>query len=308
MVSRNVAGLVDTPKGRQGRPSKSLTLDQTVAIIAAAITLPVMEFRPGLKDVRRPAELMYAYIVLSLLAGLRTEEARALRWDHVDLDLDGDPDAAPTVPPHVAVWGAARRPGSRSATARTSRSGPASCGRCAPAAWPGCSWSSPTPTLGCAPRSAQCCSAPHGSDAGCTSCATPCDTSPRDQRDGRRGDADHLRPTRPSPRRRAASRLRDSEDAQPAKRVLDVLPGGAGPAGPGPALALAPNRLARRGSLIGWQPPAVQIIQIRKLAPAPKPNPVAAQIRRSLAAWQRRRSSPWPASPAWSAVTRRAVR
>ena len=36
---------------------------------------------------------MYAYIVLSLLVGLRTEEARALRWDHVD--LDGDPDASP---------------------------------------------------------------------------------------------------------------------------------------------------------------------------------------------------------------------
>jgi integrase len=40
--------------------------------------------------------------VLSLLVGLRTEEARALRWDYVD--LDDDPDAAPAVPPHVAVW------------------------------------------------------------------------------------------------------------------------------------------------------------------------------------------------------------
>lgn len=49
---------------------------------------------------------MYAYIVLSLLAGLRTEEARALRWDHVD--LHGDPDAAPAVPPHVAVWRSVR--------------------------------------------------------------------------------------------------------------------------------------------------------------------------------------------------------
>jgi len=106
VVSRNVAALADTPKGRQGRPSKSLTLDQAVAIIAAAKALPVMELRPGLKDVRRPAELMYAYIVLSLLAGLRTEEARALRWDHVD--LDGDSDAAPAVPPHVAVWRSVR--------------------------------------------------------------------------------------------------------------------------------------------------------------------------------------------------------
>ena len=79
LVTRNVAILADTPKGREGRPSKSLTLDQAVALIVAARTLPVMELRPGLKDVRRPAELMHAYIVLSLLCGLRTEEARALR-------------------------------------------------------------------------------------------------------------------------------------------------------------------------------------------------------------------------------------
>ena len=106
LVSRNVATLADTPKGQQGRPSKSLTLDQAVAVITAAETLPVMELRPGLKDVRRPAELMHAYIVLSLLAGLRTEEARALRWEHVH--LDGDPAARPPVPPHVAVWRSVR--------------------------------------------------------------------------------------------------------------------------------------------------------------------------------------------------------
>jgi len=106
LVSRNVAALADTPKGQQGRPSKSLTLDQAVAVITAARTLPVMELRPGLKDVRRPAALMHAYIVLSLLAGIRTEEARALRWAHVD--LDGDPAASPPVPPHVAVWRSVR--------------------------------------------------------------------------------------------------------------------------------------------------------------------------------------------------------
>jgi integrase len=106
LVARNVAILADTPKGQQGRPSKSLTLDQAVAVITAARTLPVMELRPGLKDVRRPAALMHAYIVLSLLAGLRTEEARALRWSHVD--LDGDPAARPPVPPHVAVWRSVR--------------------------------------------------------------------------------------------------------------------------------------------------------------------------------------------------------
>jgi integrase len=106
LISRNVAALADTPKGQPGRPSKSLTLDQAVALISAARTLPVMELRPGLKDVRRPAELMHAYIVLSLLAGIRTEEARALRWAHVD--LDGDPAASPPIPPHIAVWRSVR--------------------------------------------------------------------------------------------------------------------------------------------------------------------------------------------------------
>ena len=106
LVNRNVATLADTPKGQDGRPSNSLTLDQAVAVIAAARTLPVMELRPGLKDVRRPAELMHAYITLSLLTGIRTEEARALRWAHVN--LDGDPAARPPVPPHVAVWRSVR--------------------------------------------------------------------------------------------------------------------------------------------------------------------------------------------------------
>jgi integrase len=49
---------------------------------------------------------MHAYIVLSLLAGVRTEEAQALRWAHVN--LDGDPKARPPVPPHVAVWQSVR--------------------------------------------------------------------------------------------------------------------------------------------------------------------------------------------------------
>jgi integrase len=109
LVARNVAALADTPKGQDGRPSKSLTLDQAIAVITAARTLPVMELRPGLKDVRRPAALMHAYIVLSLLSGIRTEEARALRWAHVD--LGGDPAASPPIPPHVAVWRSVRAHG-----------------------------------------------------------------------------------------------------------------------------------------------------------------------------------------------------
>src|SRR5215472_8748901 len=91
-VRRNVATLVDTPAGQVGRPSKSLTFEQAVALIRAA----------------RPYGL-YAYVVLSLLVGIRTEEARALRWDHVD--LDGHPGADPPVPPHVDVWRSVRAHG-----------------------------------------------------------------------------------------------------------------------------------------------------------------------------------------------------
>jgi integrase len=67
LTARNVAALVRPPKGqRAGRPSKSLTLEEATALMDAA------------KGTR-----LEAYITLSLLAGLRTEEARALRWDHV---------------------------------------------------------------------------------------------------------------------------------------------------------------------------------------------------------------------------------
>jgi integrase len=67
LVGRNVAALVDTPKGQKaGRPSKSLTLEQAVALMVAA-----------------KGTSLEAYIVVSLLSGVRTEEARALRWDHV---------------------------------------------------------------------------------------------------------------------------------------------------------------------------------------------------------------------------------
>lgn len=50
-----------------------------------------------------------AYIVLSVLTGARTEELRALAWSHVD--LIGDPDAAPPVPPHMMVWRSVRAGG-----------------------------------------------------------------------------------------------------------------------------------------------------------------------------------------------------
>jgi len=67
-VKRNVVALCSAPSGQAGRPSKSLTLAQAEAVLEASA------------DSR-----MHPYIVLSLLTGARTEELRALRWDHVDL-------------------------------------------------------------------------------------------------------------------------------------------------------------------------------------------------------------------------------
>jgi integrase len=93
MAGRNVAAVVNsTPRGGAGRPSKALSVVQAEAIIKAA------------KGTR-----LEAYLALSLMTGIRTEEARALTWEHVD--LDGDPAANPPVPPHVAVWRSVRAHG-----------------------------------------------------------------------------------------------------------------------------------------------------------------------------------------------------
>ena len=51
---------------------------------------------------------MHAYIALCLATGIRTEEARALRWEHVSF---GDPDAIPPVPASAAVWRSVRAHG-----------------------------------------------------------------------------------------------------------------------------------------------------------------------------------------------------
>lgn len=87
-AARNVALLVTAPEGRPGRPSKALNLEQAKAVLIAA----------------RPSRL-YAYLVLSLLSGVRTEEARPLTWDHVFLE------ATDGIPPHVAVWRSVRKHG-----------------------------------------------------------------------------------------------------------------------------------------------------------------------------------------------------
>jgi integrase len=91
-VKRNVVALCGIPTGQEGRPSKSLTLDQAKALLAAA-----------------EASRLRAYIVVSLLTRARTEELRALDWDHVD--LDGRPDDDPPVPASISVWHSVRAGG-----------------------------------------------------------------------------------------------------------------------------------------------------------------------------------------------------
>ena len=79
-VAHNVAALVDTPAGQPGRPSKALTAEQAAALLEAA-----------------EGSRLGAYVVLCLMTGIRTEEARALRWDHVDLGAAS-----------IAVWRSVR--------------------------------------------------------------------------------------------------------------------------------------------------------------------------------------------------------
>jgi integrase len=93
LVGRNVAALVKPPRGRSGRPSKSFTLDQAKALLAAAETTR-----------------WHAYVALSLLVGIRTEEARALRWDHVVSWVD---DATSWQPVTAIGFDAAESDGAR---------------------------------------------------------------------------------------------------------------------------------------------------------------------------------------------------
>ena len=99
-VRRNVAALVKPPLGQAGRPSHAMTAEQAAALLRVA----------------KEDDYLGAYVVVSLTTGIRTEEARALRWDHVD--LDGDPHAGR--PPHMAVWRSVRA-GSDTKTERSRR-------------------------------------------------------------------------------------------------------------------------------------------------------------------------------------------
>ena len=87
LVKRNVVELADVPAGRAGRKSKSLTPEQVDGVLMLTVT-----------------DRLHTYIVLSLLTGARTEELRALEWQHVQ-ECVGD------VPPHVEVWRSVRESG-----------------------------------------------------------------------------------------------------------------------------------------------------------------------------------------------------
>jgi integrase len=88
LVKRNVVELADVPAGRAGRKSKSLTPEQVDGVLMLTVT-----------------DRLHTYIVLSLLTGARTEELRALEWQHVHLEWVGD------VPPRVEVWRSVREGG-----------------------------------------------------------------------------------------------------------------------------------------------------------------------------------------------------
>ncbi|TYB38402.1 tyrosine-type recombinase/integrase [Actinomadura chibensis] len=85
-VRRNIVELCDVPEGREGRPSKALTLAQAKAVLNAA---------------RKSEPRIAAYIVLSLATGARTEELRALTWDHV---VGYAKDADRWIPVQEAGW------------------------------------------------------------------------------------------------------------------------------------------------------------------------------------------------------------
>lgn len=92
LVERNVVELCDVPRGREGRRSKSLSLDQARDVLTKTEGSP-----------------LHCYIVVSLLTGARTEELRALRWENVH--LDGVSRNGVSLPPFVEVWRSVRSGG-----------------------------------------------------------------------------------------------------------------------------------------------------------------------------------------------------
>jgi integrase len=90
-VKRNVAMLCECPTGQEGRPSKSLSYDQAEAVLVAA---------------EADDSTIGDYTVVSLLGGVRTEEARPLTWTHIHLPDDNSDEL-----PHVDVFRSVRSAG-----------------------------------------------------------------------------------------------------------------------------------------------------------------------------------------------------
>ncbi len=89
-VGRNVASFVKPPQGNTGRPSRAMTAAEATALLAAAKGHP----RLG------------AYVILSLTTGIRTEEARALRW--ITWTWTATRMRGRRCPPSIAVWRSVR--------------------------------------------------------------------------------------------------------------------------------------------------------------------------------------------------------
>ncbi|MFJ5553129.1 tyrosine recombinase XerC [Streptomyces sp. NPDC093225] len=87
-VPQNIATLVEVPEGKAGRPSKSLSVEQGMAVLKAG-----------------EGTWIHAYVVLALLVGIRTEETRPLTWDRVHTDPADGSEA------YIDVWRSVRRHG-----------------------------------------------------------------------------------------------------------------------------------------------------------------------------------------------------
>jgi integrase len=104
-VMRNVAELVDPPQGQKGRPSKSMTIEQAHAVLKVS-----------------RGSWLHGYIALSVFTGVRTEEARPLKWKHTHLNpVAGQACTCgerhrETVAPHVEVWRSVRNGGDTKTT------------------------------------------------------------------------------------------------------------------------------------------------------------------------------------------------
>ncbi|MFC3495459.1 tyrosine-type recombinase/integrase [Glycomyces rhizosphaerae] len=96
-VTRNVAELVEAPAGLEGRPSKALTFEQGKAILRV-----------------KKRAWAQAYIATSMFTGVRTEEARPLKWQHTHLNAVTGEECScgqrhrEDLPPHIEVWRSVR--------------------------------------------------------------------------------------------------------------------------------------------------------------------------------------------------------